>query len=109
MELQNESLIAGMYLTTNTLIMSKSKDFKKAVSGHYLTFFCRFSGSLVLFTARWLGDGLPSSGTTEYGTWLPDWIELGNKGPQVAKVPPGSQYLCTFGLLDMVLLLARRN
>lgn len=33
-------------------------------------------------------DSLPNPGTVDYRTWLPDWMELCSKGPQVAKVPP---------------------
>ena len=40
-------------------------------------------------------DGLPIPGTTEYRTWLPDWMKLCSKGPWVVKVPPLARSICT--------------
>ena len=42
-----------------------------------------------------VGDGRPTPCSTDYGTWLPDWIKLCNRSPQVVKVPPLARSICT--------------
>ena len=50
---------------------------------------------LYLFLPDSWGDGLSSPSTTDYRTWLPNWIELCSKSPQTAKVPPLACNICT--------------
>ena len=61
----------------------------------FLSFFVYLVTPLYLFLPDSWGDGLSSPSTTEYRTWLPDWIKLCSKSPQTAKVPPLACNICT--------------